>query len=365
MNVDSAIEYILAGNLKGLPSGASCEIDLFGEGCDSVRFEATAWGLFDRLLIEAHDGSFTSSKHVIIGYRSREQSSLALYVSSSSPNALTLVGDARIYGNASVPQGGIKAGYYNREGYSGKQLIEGEIQASEKSLPLFGDDLARKIEDLKQLIASGSQDFDQSIPDRMINRFTNSRKTYYSDDAILVDSYLDGNIVIISQSDITISSSAALDNVILVAPIIRVTSGFKGCLQAFATNEIILEKGVILKYPSALVVDSNQGGKVTISDNCLCNGLVMLSGENDTEGMIKIAKSAVINGQVVTTGKCDHEGTINGQLICTSLNILDGSGDHVNFLKDGVIDSSGLPEQYLYLGIFKGEKDSPGIMINL
>lgn len=365
MNVDSAVEYFLAGNLNGLPPGASSEIDLFGEGRDSVRFKASVWGLFDRLLIEAYDGGFTSSKDIIVGYRSREQSRLALYVSNSSPNALTLVGDARIYGNASVPQGGIKAGYYNRQGYSGKQLIDGEVQRSEKSLPVFDDDVAGKIQDLRQLLTSGARDFEQSIPDRMVNSFANSRITYFSEDAILVDSYLDGNIAIVSQSDITISSSAALDNVILVAPIIRFTSGFKGCLQAFATNEIVLEKGVVLKYPSALVVDSDQRGKITITDNCSCNGLVMLSGERDTEGMMKIAKSAVINGQVVAAGKCDLEGTINGQLICKSLNIMDGSGDHVNFLKDGVIDGFGLPKQYLYPGIFNGEKRSPGILINL
>ena len=365
MNVDSALKYMLQSNLNGLSLGSEYGLDLFGEGRDSVRFTAKAWGIFDWLRIEAYDGRFVRSKDVIIGYQTQDRSSIALYVSNNSPNSITLVGDARIYGNAWVPQGGIKAGYFDREGYSGTRLIDGEIHASENRLLLFGNDVVIKIQKMIQLLGSVNQGFGRSIPESLSNSFSNSCLTYFSDKSIFVSSHLDGNILIISQSDIIVNYSADLDNVILVAPAIRFSSGFKGCLQAFATREIVLEEGVVLKYPSALVVDSERGGKVDILENCQVNGLILSSCESDTEGLTRIAKSSVVNGQVITTGKCSHQGVINGQLFCKSLVIIDGSGEHLNFLKDGVVNRFGLSGQYLFLGILKEEKERPRVLINL
>ena len=61
-----------------------------------------------------------------------------------------------------------------------------------------------------------------------------------------------GNVIITSADSLAVSSTAHLEDVIIIAPKVSFEKGFKGSVQVFANRSITVGSGARLEYPSVL-----------------------------------------------------------------------------------------------------------------
>src|SRR5690606_27051553 len=94
--------------------------------------------------------------------------------------------------------------------------------------------------------------------EKQLQSFHRPVKGFYSPSAIdLRKVRLSGNIIIRSDTRITVYRDADLHDVILAAPEIEIKTGVNGNFQAIADNRIIVGDSCRLDYPSALVLLEN------------------------------------------------------------------------------------------------------------
>lgn len=366
LNSRSALEYMLYDGFTNMKLNSTMSFDLFSEGRDSVKITKKAWGIFDWLNVESFSYNFSYSKNYLVGYLGDIESNLSLYISNSSSSAVTLVGQAKISGNAWLPSKGIKAGVYNRIGFSGSQLVNGQINKSASGILQINQEVDSKISQILDMVNPDIQlKLDDLLNNAMSNSFNNPTQKVYKTEQIQLKHSLKGNIIVVSDSEIIVESGADLNDIILVAPSIQVQSGFKGCIQAFSTKEIVIEPEVELFYPSALITKGREDASIRIMGKALVEGIVFLEGEEKKDVIIDIAAGAILNGQVICTGVIQHMGVVNGQIICNALMIRDNSGQHINYLKDGIIDRNSLSSQYLYAGILTSDLQFPTVLARL
>ena len=364
-NAYSAIELTFSKGLENLILDSPTCIDVYNEGRDSVQLVKNSWGIFDWLSVNAFSGNFSCSKNVLVGYSSHYLNPMGLYISNSHSNPLTMIGNSQIVGDAWLPTRGVKTGFLNRQGFIGDILIDGEILKSEITIPEIRQEIFAKLKKTASL--EGGKRVTNNEP--IVNSFLNPPLIINSEESIFLDKTLKGHVVVFSSSEIIIQSSAILDDVILVAPVIKFETGFRGCLQAIAGEKIIMEPGVRLNYPSALITSQNNS-LIEINSACLVEGLVMSIVDDqsligDSEGIIYLAEGSIVDGQVISNSRVQHYGLINGQLICKSLVVLTNSGEYINYLSGGSVNRKMLSNLYLFNGIFECEMVNPKVLINL
>nr|WP_321355536.1 hypothetical protein [uncultured Draconibacterium sp.] len=363
LNAHSALEYILNNKISSIPLNTSLSTDLFGDGRDSVTISKKAWGIFNLLSIEAYSNKSKHNTNQLIAYVGG-QDNLALYVCNRTPTAITLAGNTEIKGNVWIPSKGIKAGTYNRIGFSGSELVLGKTLRSEFKLPKLDEEINLKLQEVFSLLYSKVERV-KKVPEKMENSFNNQVKILFSQEPIIIQSQLKGNIIVVSELEIEIDADSNLDNIILVAPVIKFKSGFKGCVQAFAGKFIDLASDVKLLYPSALITSSTENSQIRISENVIIQGVIFQSGDTNLNSNIFISSGSRIEGQVITNGSIEHHGTVYGQILCSSFEITDNSGQHPNYLFNAVVDRFSLSETYLFPGILASDMQRPEIITRL
>ena len=65
-----------------------------------------------------------------------------------------------------------------------------------------------------------------------------------------------GNVIITSADSLVVSSTAHLEDVIIIAPKVSFEAGFSGSVQVFANKSITVGSGARLEYPSVLYINS-------------------------------------------------------------------------------------------------------------
>ena len=97
-------------------------------------------------------------------------------------------------------------------------------------------------------------------------------------------------MIVQSSTKITVSPSAVLKDVILIAPEIEIQNNVISNFQAFASKRISIGESVQLQYPSALILNKNQD--ISQPNN---------TGEKEKPS-IQIGKSSVVKGVLVYLG---------------------------------------------------------------
>ena len=165
---------------------------------------------------------------------------------------------------------------------------------------------------------------------------------------------LDGHILIRSAVSITLESDAQLNNVVLVAPVVRINNGVEGRFQVFARDSVIAGNDVHLSYPSVLcvVVDkmSVQEPSVVIGENCSIYGEIFMINEDNTQQKntsIWIQAKADVSGQVYCTGSIDLKGSVTGSVCCSRFILHTNSAVYENHLLDATIDVNARSKDWL------------------
>ena len=285
---------------------------------DSVHYSNELWGCF-------------RAAHVSVSYKRRSKQKAFLYSDSKflfqnaslyladHDRPLSVTGDTYIKGVVFLPKSGIRSGFFQHMGFSRKNLIEGTIDSSKRQLPPLRTIYRNYFQDLgnltfKPIKPAGLADTRQSFS-------KDCKYIYMSREGIISNQKLSGKIIVFSDSVLEVRAGARLKDVLLVAPYIHFSGGFRGTVQAIALDSISIDQGCVLEYPSALVgigrsnSIGSTGSTITIDSNSTLHGIALAlspSEKTNIRPVIKIKKGAEIKGMIYNEGYSYLNGMING-----------------------------------------------------
>jgi len=360
-NLASATSILLTREAGG--DGDTTVLDLFEEGSDSVLLIQEPWGVFDIGLAAAYEGNDTLSNGFLMGRVPQATDRYALYMADEY-HPLSIAGKTRIEGDAYLPEAGIRKAYIENQAYAYEELLfGGMLHQSTPSLPPLDEAVLKRLTaylepDMENAATDAMQDWlSVYAADSIRPTFSGAALVLHSRDSMAVDALsITGKAVLLADSAITVSATASLENVLLFAPVIRFADGFRGRLQAFARDSIMVGRSCTFDYPSALGVVHVPEDSVVLETQPLIrmdsasvlNGLIFsyFPGSDQYLAKVTLGKETVVNGQVYADGLLELQGTVNGMTLCRRFTLLTPTSLYENFVLGGVMDLTGLSPHY-------------------
>lgn len=356
-NVDSAITWALVADHIGVND--TLLLDLYNEGCDSVKLIKRQFGGYQYLIAEAYEQSHSVSKLMLLGSTSQEDQNFALYLADNN-RPVSISGTTKIIGNAYLPQAGIRKAYIEGQAYRGKEhAVDGRISTSRQELaPLDSNIIQYLTFFLREDVDSLSPEFNvymtQSLEDSVCHSFSEQTMLISVQDSLLLQK-LEGNLILYARYPITIKREARLKGVVIFAPSIRVEEGFSGQAQLFAKDSLIMEKQVTLEYPSTVGLIAQHDEVmpfqpiINIQEGCRILGTVFSfsKGKNMPPTLIKIDSASLILGQVYTDSFLQLQGTVYGSTVCKQFSLRTASTLYENFILNGEMNLRARPSAYV------------------
>ncbi|XLS30050.1 hypothetical protein ACJD0Z_04315 [Flavobacteriaceae bacterium M23B6Z8] len=321
------------------------------------------YGLFELSRNTSVNGKFNISRIAFTGSHPKERT--ALYLQDLN-RPLVLVGQSRINGNAFLPEAGVRPGNIAGNSFYGSKLIDGQLKRSTASLPALKKEALSVIE---ALIASGLIEVFEpvtSLKMKMARSFDNKTGIYREDGALTLQNMkASGNLVFRSTATLRVTSSALLEDVILIAPVIRIERGVSGNFQAIATKKIYVDQGANLQYPSALIlindiqkeefssVNTTDPNQILIAENASVKGMLLYleqgkhkDGRPDFQPRILLEENSELVGEVYCQSNLELKGTIKGSVYTRGFVAQQFGSIYQNHIYNGNILGEELPKEY-------------------
>lgn len=358
-NAQKGIEYGLRNKLP-----VNDSISLLADDDEAIKVKSSYWGILTKLTSEANIKNFQFKKVAFIGTKKDLDKNIALQLADFN-KPLVLVGRTKIQGNALLPRQGVKAGYIAGVPFYGTQLIKGNISVGSQ-LSKFSSEKKKYLKNVFSKPKAESDFIDLSIKREWQNSFNNESKIIYSNSAIHLDGLnLKGNIKIQSATKITIAASAKLTDVLIVAPMIEIEQNVVGTFQAVASEELIVNEGVKLEYPSVLVLAENDKEDVTsfmkISKGSHIKGMLVYLGKesfNNNETQLFLDQDAKVTGEVYCNKNIELLGSVYGSIYATNFIAKQSGSIYLNHIYNGTILMDELPNDYVGLSFTKNSNKS-------
>jgi len=345
-----------------IPYNEQLQVEIEGMADGVLEIIKTHWGIYDKLISRAQRKTNTYQKIALLGGRLSQEERPALHLEDTN-TPLVLVGNTDIQGDALLPRQGVKAGNIAGNYYQGAQLIYGTVSQTGKELPMIKREKKAYI---KQLL-SGAVPQEDSLfvqdtgSDRLSHSFSRNPKWMYRRGVVHLNHQdIQNNIIIRSDTLVRVSAFAKAENVILIAPYIRIESGFSGSLQAFASKQLFVEKNVTLHYPSALVVLQEETGASVSEQKNETASIIMDEGsriagsvlylekleERVIRPKVRIAPNTVIHGELYSRENMDLSGTVEGSVFTHQFATQQRGSVYQNHIYNSTIDVRKLPETF-------------------
>ena len=348
--IDNAASGIAYGqiNFKELPANKPVNLRLFDTGVDSVELTKKNWGAFTIIQSTAKHRNKSQTKIALMGAVNKIQQPNLYLVDNGRP--VSLCGNARIEGLCYLPKAGLRRAYIEGKSYTGTKMVYGLVKPANKQLPTIKTDFVENVASLTQNIILWSQDVDS------INvSFLEEAQHFVSDGFMHLDEMvINGQIILEAKDSIFIGQNATINNAIIKSKIVYIETGFSGTVQIFASEKIIIEEFVQLKYPSVvgLIEEDfpvNRPAEITIAQNSQIIGTVFMLSKKPNFRMLPkltIETNAEIDGLVYCSGRTQLKGTIKGSLFSQKLYLKTASSAYENHLLDGQILKT-LPDNFM------------------
>ena len=289
-----------------------------------MKIARKPWGLYEVVTVGSGDGRIFRSG--ILGLRQPYKDDCRLWYRNNE-GAVTLTGKSYIKGTADLPDNGIIYGQMQSTFFSGERLHPSHIRKSEKELPSPADVAMRIIAGLFELRDTGST----GLPDSLTVAFRNS-DTEVIGVGEIYDCYLSGNIIL-TGSKVDIRSDAILHDVIVVADEIRVEGGFRGSVQLFAADSVIVGRNVALESPSGIYSKKY----AELGDNSEVNGYLIVDygGEEDImQPACRKSQTSKLRGLFYCSGIAQIQGIVSGTAFVDKSVYYSPQGYYSDFLYD-------------------------------
>lgn len=341
-NADSGLQLLLG--LDQLPRKA---VDLYGKEQDSVLLSKRAWGLFEIATAQSFHGRDSVSKSAMIGLQPYGKLQSALYLADGN-TPLAICGETEIRGKAFLPRAGVKRGRVAGQYYNGKELIYGTRARSQIALIPIQKAKLEALQNLKKL------QIDPVPLDKEIEQsFEKEAKMIRGESLNLNQLRLKGQLLIVANKEIYVGANSVLEDVILVAPKIKFESGFRGNLQALATDSLIVGQDCHFEYPSSLGLlkekSSDHAAFLKIDSLSTVQGVVWLKElvYNRKKARANIAPETLIEGDLYIDGYLDVKGNVYGHLSVKKFSLRTAASVYENHILDVKIDYNRRHKSYL------------------
>jgi hypothetical protein len=309
------------------------------------------------------DGAHSLEKNFFFGSLLPAGLDGCLYLAEHQ-RSLSLVGSTLLKGKAYLPKGGIKPGYIDQRGYDRTDLVDGPTETSQASLPPVDTGLVKYYAQLSEKDPAKAS-ADSLVPPSLDLSFRDSLRAIRGHGTVTLSGIrLNGHIIIVSDSLIDIAADTRLENLVLVAPVIRFRSGFSGRVQAFGTDSIVTEDNCSLLYPSALVLSKKTGAtgqpRLVLGRNSLVEGLVLSTCPANDKSMTfaEIKAGSTIRGVLYVNGYLSLKGHVSGTTLTDYFIHKSPAVIYENYLADAVLDRGDLAGWYAGPVIFSGKKNN-------
>jgi len=365
-NLSSGMTVIMDHNF---PLDSAVNTSLFEITNDSIRLEKKRWGIYQVGLVKAWVNKDSLGKAFLLGFKLKDSLQVLFLADQGRP--LTISGKTKIIGTAYLPQSGVKAGYVDTLGYTDKTLVYGLVKKSKQSLPELDRITLTYIRSLlTENIKSGSSQIIRVEAGGLANDDTTNSffnpclKVHLKKNASdLSSKSITGNVIVFSDTTITVGHDSKLDKAILIAPYVSIQPGFKGVVQVIASDSITLGNRVELSYPSALLLLKNDSAKhqvkIRIGKDCKIEGQ-LLAYQKDQEVLmpvIEIGAKTIIAGELYSTGyiALARSARVNGSLTASRFMARTSESIYENYLIDVKLDRLELSRYYLGTKLFNSD----------
>ncbi|MGN8072592.1 hypothetical protein [Mucilaginibacter sp. 22184] len=342
-NTDSSYREPQSLSLSGLPT-------------DSTILQKYPWGIFDIGVIKTFSHRDTLWRVFSIANQVDSSKWSSIYLIDED-RPLSLSGKTSIQGDARLPKAGVKTAYLDNQSYSGdEQLVKGHIYDSDRQLPPLA---GPRLEMIKHLFRQPADNSGRPGPSAGATRSFRlpTRVIRLEAQATLQNASFNGNLILYSDTTLTIDSTVSLENVIVVAKSIQVKSGFHGHCQLYATDSLSVGGNCHFTYPSCLALVRNTSGitdlpgKISLGEHSSLEGLIFTYEKQSSKlpPVISLAKNAVVSGQIYSQGSLSlKEGVIIRGGVMTSRFLYQNSiTSYENYLVNTRIDMTALSRYYL------------------
>lgn len=355
-NAESGIIYFCTS--EDMDVSETVDVDLFNRGKDSVLLQRKSWGVYDVCISTAHTGSIIAERIAMIGTYSAKENDFSLWLADMD-RPVFVTGTTQINGKCYLPKAGIERAYIEGKSYSGRNLVYGTIELSERFIPHY---VGERMNELEQLFTISSLESDTLVEwssvahgDEIVRSFSEKRLVISSDSPIhLSGQHLSGQIVLCSATSIIVDKTCTLQNIIITAPRIVIENSVEGYFQAFARDSLIVRSDVQLGYPTALGIVPVSGAieqaALFVDRNTYIGGEIFLATDATDykhQGSVIIQPESTIEGSVYCAGSVDLKGEVLGSVSCQKFILKTNSATYENHLMDAVIDCSQRSEFWL------------------
>lgn len=318
---------------------------------DSVYISKYQWGLYDIAVVRAHIQQDSLLKNSLLGAVVTD--STVLYITDED-RPVSVSGETVIKGVAFLPKSGVRPSYVDGEYFKGNEkIVEGKSKDSERQMQALNSPRLNYLQALTKRDSTVETLLPTGVTTK--NPFYHKTAKYrlIAGQSQLNDSLL-GNIHLVSDTTITIPASTVLQDVVVVAPCIRIEKGFTGAAQFFARDSLILEDDVSLQYPSTVAVIGEDGKNINIriGNNCKVMGTVLLyePKRSDMPASASFGKDCLIQGDLIVYGLLDYSKGMQvfGRTACYRFLYKSPSSMYENFLVNIKFDQSKLSPHFLH-----------------
>lgn len=361
-NVNSGINLLLADNTL-VPLNQIKRISLFGTQNDTVELSRKQWGMFALIKAKANFHNFSYEKLALSGNFYKTSTTGAIYIPNKNQQ-LFISGVTRINGDCYLSNAGIKKATIDGRHFEGNKLLDGNFFISADSLPELSEELFNcSFSNYKENFINNESfvtiDITEIKDDSLYNSFYDETYiVFVSDENELIYQNLEGNIVVFSYNRIKISAHNKLKDIIIVAPSIDFEAGFRGSLQAFASDTISIERGCYFEYPSVIAIIGNSDNQdppyIYLGQGGCFEGSICCYNYQHSERktpLIWIEETSTVHGEVYCNGYVEHKGNIFGSVYCEGFLLHRASGLYENYLLDATIDLGKLNKNFVGIGL--------------
>ena len=345
-NSISAMNILLADSSHLLKQS---HIDLYGHRIDSVILNKYPWGIYDMLQVIAFRGKDSIQKMALAASIRSSKDMFALYLADKHL-PLSISGKTWIRGPLYIPEAEIRKSLIEGRSLDIDTPIQGDIMQSKETLPPLNSQVLKSIQ--SQFLHDSV--LHSPLPDSTVSNlshgFDHPVHVIVSKKPMKIDQVdLRGNIKIICDSGLRITSGAYLENIQIYARSVYIDQGFRGALQIFALDSIHIGPDVELEYPSVLGLLSKDGEHmdgnpmIVLSNKSKIHGFVF-STWPDKDKLYPLIQvdSATINGQLYSAGMLQLRGKVAGSTLTQGFILHTPSTTYENYVLDGIMDQQAL-----------------------
>ncbi len=322
----------------------------FDQITDSLYYHKRKWGIYEIIEVHAQRHKLFAKASALCGFQMHQDNTPSLYYPGNK--ALQLSGATEIKTLAYLPKRGVKRAYINGKPYKASKLILGESKTATSEKPFQSILDFNDFRKLKENLISETVEEIYDENKSYINSFVDSTLLLkIFQDQLPVENSISGPVILYSEDSISIAASAQIADAIIIAPIIHISSDFTGSLQCIAEDKIIIDKGVILAYPSAIILAArSDSSRLILEENVLFQGTCIAQSKTKKRLLypqVILKKNAKIEGQLICNNlNLQTQGEVVGSCFTNKLILKTNSSIYENHLMDAKFDIEPLSNQF-------------------